>query len=361
MTLHTFAALGFDPAPGDVDALVTLARDCGRLGGDLGVDATQVRRLADGGVWRGSAADAFRHRLRDLPSDLDRAGEAYVEAAGALLRFSAALGDAQLVARALEQRAADLESRTLDDGALIDRVRREAEELRERVLDAASSCGRALRDATRHAPHPPGWFSHLVDAGAHLVRSVNQAVGDFVREHAAGIALFADVLSKVSSALALVAMLAGPIPVVGQAVGSLAATGALLAAGGALLGHTALAAYAGGSWTTVVLDGVAVATGLGPHGVEAVAGRVVAARGLELGETGMTTRTALGVLRHPAAGVARMAEATMTFPQLVTRTISYQFDLTAGAVGIVDLARTGDLRAEVRESGERGRRARERQ
>ncbi len=357
MTVHAFPALGFDPAPGSPDALAGLARDCGRLGADLELDATSVRHVADGSVWRGGAADAFRHRLADLPRDLDRAGAAYLQASGALLRFSAALADAQVVARDLERRAADLERKHLDDETLIDQVTFEADRLREHVKDAARDCGRLLHDATRHAPHPPGWFHRLVDAGAQLVRSVNQAVGDFVREHAEGIALFADVLSKVSSALALVAMLAGPIPVLGQAVASLAGTGALLAAGGALLAHTALAAYAGGSWTAVVMDGVAVATGLGPRGVEAVAGRLATARGIELGETGMRTTEALSVLRHPAAGVARMSSATMTFPQLVTRTVSYQFDLAAGALGVVDLAGTPELGAEVREAGERGRQA----
>ncbi len=37
----------------------------------------------------------------------------------------------------------------------------------------------------------------------------------------------------------------------------------------------------------------------------------------------------------------------MTFPALVTRTTTYQFDLTGGALGIVDLSQAGELASEV--------------
>jgi hypothetical protein len=343
MTGHPFPALGFDPAPGSCDALASLARDCGALGVELMEDGDQLRRIADGSAWRGAAADAFRHRLDDLPRDLGRAGDAYQQACSALSLFSLALADAQVTARALEQRAvAGSSSPDLHDS---DQLAIEAERLRDQVRADAAACGRALHDATRHAPQPPGWFHRLVDAGVHALSAVNQAVGDFVRAHADVIAAFAGALSKVSSALALVAMLAGPIPVLGQAVGSLAAGGALLTAGMALAGHAALAAYAGGSWTAVAMDGAAVLTGLGPRAVESAAGRVVEARGLELGETTMPAPEALAVLRHPRAGVAAMGTATMTFPELVTRTVSYQFDLAGGALGTVEL---------VREAGDRG-------
>lgn len=351
MTEHRFPALGFDPAPGSCDALASLGRDCGALGVDLVEDGARLRSLADGSAWRGAAADAFRHRLEDLPRDLDRAGDAYQQACTALSRFAMALGEAQSTARALEHRAAAMD---LDDR---DAVILEADRLREQVRADAAACGRALHDATRHAPQPPGWFHRLVDAGVHALSAVNDAVGDFVRAHAGVIAAFADALSKVSSALAVVAMLAGPIPVIGQAVGSLAAGGALLTAGAALIGHTALAVYAGGSWGPVLMDATAVATGLGPRGVEAAAGRVAAAKGIELGEAGMRTPEALAVLRHPRAGLAAMSSATMTFPQLVTRTVSYQFDLAAAGIGTVDLARIGRLPAEVREAAARGREA----
>ena len=65
-----------------------------------------MRALADGGLWRGEAADAFRHRLEDLPRDLDRAAEAYGLASRALTRFGLSLLEAQTAARGLEDRAA---------------------------------------------------------------------------------------------------------------------------------------------------------------------------------------------------------------------------------------------------------------
>lgn len=359
MTVHSFPALGFDPAPGSPDAVAGLSRDCGALSRALIEDSSRVRALADGGMWRGEAADAFRHRLEDLPRDLDRAAEAYGMACGALARFSISLLEAQHASHALEQRAA---SATDDTGKAA--VARDADTLRSQVQVEADLCARVLHDATRHAPHAPSWFSRMVDTGVRLVQEVNRAVGDFVRKHAEVIAGFAAALSKASSLLSLVAMLAGPIPVIGQAIGSLAATGALIAAGGALALHTALAVYADGPWSAVVLDATAVALGLGPRGVEAAAKPIVAARALaggeELGAVSMSTREALAIVRHPAAGVARMSDATMTFPGLVTRTVSYQFDLAAGAVGTVDLAQLGRVREELQEAGERGRREQER-
>jgi len=359
MTVHAFPALGFDPAPGSPDALGAVARSCGSLSTALLEDSGRLRDLAGSGAWRGPAAEAFRHRLEDLPRDLDRAADAYGQACTAVSRFSVSLREAQLRAVALEQRA---EAATDADARA--GIARDADRLRDAVRDDAARCGRALELATRHAPHPPSWFHQLVDDAVSLVTAVNDAVGDFVRTHAEVIAGLAAALSKASSLLSVVAMLAGPVPVIGQAVGTLAAGASLLAAGGALVLHTSLAVYAGGSWGAVLTDATAVALGMAPHGVEAAAERIVASRvltgGEELGEVGMPMSKALSIVRHPKAAVGSMASATMSFPALVTRTVSYQFDLAGGAVGTVDLARIGRFPEELREAGQHAREAQER-
>jgi hypothetical protein len=343
VTGYTFPVLGFDPAPGAADALSGVGRECAGFALALDDDAVRVQDLAHGSVWSGPAADAFRHRLEDLPRDLRRAGDAYREAGAALVGFASALQLCQLQARCLEAQAAE-HARVVarfsggEDPRLtaaveeLNRARVRAQRLREQVRTEAARCSRALQDATRQAPHAPGWFHQLVDAGVHAVQQANQAVGDFVREHAAAIAQFADVLGKVSSALSLVAMLAAPFPVVGTAVASLAGTGALVAAGLAMAGHVALAAYADGSWGTVAFDAVGLATGLGSRGVNAIAVR----HGVET--TGMGAVEAVGVLRAPGASVARMGAEELTLGQLVSKTVSYQFDLAGGALGVVDLA-----------------------
>ena len=342
-------ALGFDPAPGDLLELASLSRACTGLSLELADDARRARAMRDLGVWTGQAAEAFRHCVGTLPQELDRASEAFDEAALALAKFGSALEGQQRLARDLVRQ---LEAPKLDAMARDDLVR-QAQSLRHAVAAQASRTNRVLEHATRHAPRPPSWFAQELSKLSRDAQRVNDQVGAFVRDHAAALAALSAVCSEASSALAVTAMLLGPIPVLGEAVGGLALTGSLVAGGVALLGHTALATYAGGSWGTVAFDAVALATVVAPSGVEAVAGRVATRAGWDLGEqTTLGAAEALSTVRHPLRAIASGADAaargsTMTFPALVTRTITYQFDLTGGALGIVDLSHAGDIAAEV--------------
>lgn len=371
MTVHSFPALGFDPAPGEPDELERLGADCRGFASELSEDGRQVRALRDGFAWSGPAADAFRGRLDDLPRELDRSAEAYREAGHALAAFSAELRGHQMRASALEADAADLRRRADAEAAAnpsacatltasghssdaLTEVLASAHRLREQTESDAGRCNRALHHATRHAPPPPGWFSHALGEFTHFFTDLNAKVGAFVRAHAGEIANLANIASKISSALAVVAMLAGPIPILGQAVATVALAGSLVAGGLALVGHTALATYAGGSWTPVLLDAAALVTAGAGKGAEAVGGKIAAAKGLEMTEESFHgVRGALGVLRHPGAAWTAGASATMTFPTLVTRTVSYQFDLAGGALGTFDLAQSGQLGQEADEARHR--------
>lgn len=366
MTAYAFVALGFDPAPGDPEVLLRAGAGCSRLGTDLDDDAARARGLRDGFTWSGRAADAFRDRLSDVPQDLRRAGEAQTEAGAALTAYALALRGHQCAARLLEDQAREHQA-VADGGSpaggtdgraqaaqhALGAMRAQALDLREAVLRDAGRCSRALHDATRHAPKPPGWLAASLGWVEHVAGECNAAVGDFVRSHAAAIEALADVCAKVSSALAVTAMLLGPVPVLGEAVGAVALAGSVGLGLVSLAGHTALACWAGGSWTAVALDAVALATAGGGRAATAVGSRIAAARGLEV-EAGESLVPALRTLAHPGQALARGATATMTFPTLVTRTVSYQFDLAGGAVGVVDLAATGSVPREVREAGERG-------
>lgn len=369
MTDYAFVALGFDPAPGDPDVLLRAGAGCLALGADLDDDAARARGLRDDFTWSGRAADAFRDRLADVPQDLRRAGQAQTEAGTALTAYGLALRGHQCAARRLEDQAREHQAvadgtagadptgaaatRALGAQHALGAVRAQALDLREAVLRDAGRCSRALHDATRHAPAPPGWLAASLGWVEHMAGECNAAVGDFVRRHAAVIEALADVCAKVSSALAVTAMLLGPVPVLGEAVGAVALAGSVGLGLVSLAGHTALACYAGGSWTAVALDAVALATAGGGRAATAVGGRIAAARGLEV-EAGERLVPALRTLAHPGQALARGASATMTFPTLVTRTVSYQFDLAGGALGVVDLAATGGVAREVREAGERG-------
>ncbi len=359
MTVHSFPALGFDPAPGEPAELDTLGADCARFAAELADHAQRAAALRDGFVWNGEAATAFRHCLEHVPQDLGTAGEAFAQAGGALRAYGDLLRQNQLAATDLERLAAhhrrvadDPTAQVLAPGDLpgtptpaqqaldtLGELQSRGHSLHDKVLGEARHCNRVLQDATRHAPRPPGWLAATLGDLGDFCKGVNEALGDFVRKHAGLIAELAALASKISSALATLAMIVGPIPVLGEAVGSVAFLGAMVAGTVALVGHGLLTIYAGGGVAPVVFDAVALATTAAPHGVQSGAARLAAARGWELG-TGeaMGVRTALGTLRHPGAALAQGAKAELTFPALVTKTISYQFDLAGGALGSYDLA-----------------------
>ncbi|HEV7653669.1 MAG TPA: hypothetical protein VGP36_02890 [Mycobacteriales bacterium] len=102
MSVRTFPALGFDPAPGSPAAVLAQSREADRAARALAGAATAAARL--GADWQGSAASAYSAETRALPRDLQQAAAAH----GTLSRELAAYAD-DLAARQL--RATDLESR----------------------------------------------------------------------------------------------------------------------------------------------------------------------------------------------------------------------------------------------------------
>ena len=225
---------GFDPAPGNHSALASLSRACTGLAVELADDARRARALRDLGVWTGRAAEAFGDCGGTLPQVLDRASQAFDEAALAVATFGSTVERQQQQARVLARR---IEDPTLDPQARADLVR-QAHHLCHPVTEEAARQPRSrARDPT--APRPPSWFAQALGEFSHEAQRVNDRVGAFVRQNAGAIAALSAVCSQVSSPLAVTAMLLGPIPVLGEAV---------VTGGVALLGHAALAAYAGAGW-----------------------------------------------------------------------------------------------------------------
>jgi hypothetical protein len=100
------------------------------------------------------------------------------------------------------------------------------------------------------------------------------------------------------------------------------------------------------------MDVAGLALAAAPKVVEHVAERVIAARGLESADSaGLSLTAAVSTVHHPLTALKDGAGSVMSFPTLVTRTISLQFDLSAGSLGIVDLSGKG-LREEVAEAQE---------
>src|SRR4051812_26313215 len=81
-----FPALGFDPAPGDPEALRASAAAVDVVGRSLSTAAGSVAGLDAG--WTGDAAAAFRARLGQLPRDLGLAATAHSATARTLLDYA---------------------------------------------------------------------------------------------------------------------------------------------------------------------------------------------------------------------------------------------------------------------------------
>src|SRR5829696_4712009 len=284
MSVRTFPALGFDPAPGAPAALALAAGEAAAAATTLDAAADAADRLEAG--WQGGAADAFRERADDLPRDLRHAAAAHGLLARELAAYAEGMVGRQARAAALEQRAAVLRRAmteapvpaggagtvpTLtaaapgvrsvgpraigpDDGptgaaavAAIElaAVLADARRLRAEHADAAGRAAVRVRAATDPPYREPGVLARLRDE-----------VERWVARHA-------DVLSSVSRGLRGVSAVLGTASLVPGF--QFLAPVAVLAGVAAIAVDTAVLVTTGrGSWHTLALDTVLTAVPTGP-------------------------------------------------------------------------------------------------
>jgi uncharacterized protein YukE len=270
MATFAFAALGFDPAPGNPDHVEALAQAASRTATAIGLAGQRLRSARTLPHWDGHAADAFDVDIGRLPTDLDRASAAYGHAGSALRSYSAELRAAQTEARVLEdqaRRAGDRARATLvGDPATLLRVR----------ADAADEQAEAIRGARRLADR----VEHAGDQAAALLRAAGDAppyrrpglLAQAVTAIDGWIDDNAETVRTVSSGLKVVSAVAGLLAFV-PALTPVCAPLALASAGVALGIDAALSAAGQGSWRRVAVDAV---TTLLPGGrVVRVAGATV--------------------------------------------------------------------------------------
>ncbi|HKY74615.1 MAG TPA: hypothetical protein VJS45_00630, partial [Acidimicrobiia bacterium] len=201
-------------APEDVETLATRLETYS----DDARDAAARLGAIDSGAWVGSAGDAFRDAIGELPEKLRRASDAFWDAGAALRVYAGRLRDAQAAAaKAIELfSVADSRSRTWaaqqkahDDAvrssagseapppALLpvtddpgEQLRSEAqrliEEQRHEVEEAAQRAAERLEEAGRAAPNKPGLLKRVLSGAGDIA-------GDFlggVVEGTAGIIEF---------------------------------------------------------------------------------------------------------------------------------------------------------------------------
>lgn len=119
-----------------------------------------MARLARPGVWEGGAAEAYAAGLDELPRDLQRCGDAFLDLAGALERYHDRFVDARREAQELERRAAEARA-TLDvacDSAATEKlgaILREASDFAERFDESVDDIAAAIRRLAASAPDQP--------------------------------------------------------------------------------------------------------------------------------------------------------------------------------------------------------------
>ncbi|MEV6639940.1 putative T7SS-secreted protein [Amycolatopsis sp. NPDC051371] len=282
MSERDFPALGFDPAPGDLDGVTDLAGKYRAVSTDLTEADDSLRQIVrKQGIWQGEASEAFARRIGPLPQYLEGAARSMGEAADALEGWSRDLGDLQKRAADLEARAkaaaqAAEQARANPDFALADRtfpdqpslqiaqrllddagrqlqtsidgcqnIQDAAKQLSREHTEAAARVAEALRKAKETAPDEPDVLDQLTDAvgGALVDMSNTLADGadqawDFVQDHAEVISKVSDVVGDIGNGIGV---LSDVVPPPADKLASVVATGLGL---GALSGH-ALAKAAG--------------------------------------------------------------------------------------------------------------------
>ncbi|MET8994630.1 putative T7SS-secreted protein [Amycolatopsis sp. NPDC004169] len=305
MTARDFPALGFDPAPGDLDGVTDLAVKYRAVSEDLTEADDSLRQIVrKQGIWQGEASEAFARRVGPLPPYLEGAARSMGAAADALESWAQTLGDlqkraadlearAEAAARAAEQARANpdlaLANRTFPDPpslriaqrlldnageqlqAAIDgcrNVQDAAKQLRQEHTDAAARVAAQLRQAKELAPDEPDVLDKLGDAVGGALADLSNTLADSVDEAWNFVQDHAEVLAKVSD---VVGDLGNFLGVAGDFLPDPAGTVV-----GAVGGELGLAALAG-------------------HGVAAAAGADVAPETLVFDAAGVTT-TLLGTV-----------------------------------------------------------------
>ncbi|MCR6481256.1 hypothetical protein M8542_00335 [Amycolatopsis sp. OK19-0408] len=301
MSSQDFPALGFDPAPGDLDGVTDLAGKYRAVSTDLTEADDSLRQIVrKQGIWQGEASEAFARRLGPLPKYLEGAARSMGEAADALERWAQDLGDLQKRASDLEARAeaaaqAAEQARANPDLALANRsfpdqqslqiaqrlldnagqqlqvaidgcqnVQDAAKQLQQEHTEAAGRVAEALRKAKELAPDEPDLLDKLGDAVGGALGDLTNTLADgadqawdFVQDHAELISKLSDVMGDIGNGLGV---LSDALPPPVGEITSAVATGVGI---GALGGHAlAKAAGANVSSETLIFDVAGAATSL---------------------------------------------------------------------------------------------------
>lgn len=293
-----------------------VARTLSNLASELDRTVSELSRI-DITAWKGKAAQAFsEHVSHDVQPLMVKAQQSFDGASSAMRNWANQLQGFQSEADQLEREAADkqaaLDTATnaakapapsssantpqpspsgqdhpdpakqqavSDATTALSDVRRRAHQLHDRYSSAAAAIGRSLVKAGHIAPAKPGFLAGL----AHDVGAAWDATANWVQDHAKLIKFVSDILSDVSGALGVLAIITAPF----EPLGAIFAGAALVVGAAALVGD--LVAKAGGadvSWLTIGMAAMGVIPGIGAFakGMKVADAAAATAKAAELGE-----------------------------------------------------------------------------
>lgn len=289
-----FPHIGWDPTPGSVEDTRDLAKQLGKLAGELGTALGELERI-ETGAWKGKTAIAFSEYVgQDVTPLIRKSHESFDKASRALHRWADDLQDFQDRADRLEKSAGDkLDAKAEAEGkaagkgsdelakasSAVDGVIQKVHELEADYRAAARQVSKELDKAGGIAPDEPGFWDKLGKG----IEGAWDATGDWIKDHADVFRAIGDLLSLASGVLGLLAIITAPF----EPIGAIFAAAAMITSGAALLTHlVAKAAGADVSWTEIGFDALGVLPGVkGLTGsAELAKGANAAARAAELGE-----------------------------------------------------------------------------
>jgi uncharacterized protein YukE len=301
-----------DPVPGDPILIEELSRRLSGTGLDLREQAARLEGLNSADIWRGDAAEAFERIRAALPPSLRTVAERYERAARAVGDYAVELRYAQADARQALQRARDAEA-AMDEGAMGMRAVQRQVELNAREADRWNTANPDLPSRQPAQVFSPD-YSGMYAAGEDQLAAARRLLGDAcdVRNTAAqraaarvddaardelentvlswagrgvrhagtrvtelpGFDEVTTLASTVATAAGLAALALAWVPVIGQTLAVIAVGAGVIA----LAGNLAKLAAGTGSWGSVALDALSLATmGVGRAATVAARGSRAAA------------------------------------------------------------------------------------
>jgi uncharacterized protein YukE len=248
-----YPALGFDPLPGNPEAVRALAGNARIFGQRMTEQADALDTVRNRSDWTGDAADAFTEKLEHLPRRLREAGESVTRLARHLDAYADRYDEAKLCTWPLEEKAEAVRAalttaqaaygqpvirapgepwcppdRSAIDGASeeLGVILREAHSFREHFETSVADLAKAIHDLADDAPNPPhdddlfGWAKKLFE-----LTPVGQAIDAahrLLNDYPHFFSELAEVLTAVSAAAAFLAIPAVVVPGVGQVLGVVA-------------------------------------------------------------------------------------------------------------------------------------------